>query len=259
MAEKFSLKWNDFDTNTTKAFGLLRNEDFLKDVTLVGDDNHQVAAHKLVLSACSEYFKTIFKSNKYPNLLLCLEGMSSSDISNILDYIYNGEVKIFQDDLERFLAVAQRFKLKGLLGGDSQHEEVEEEKQNDIIQPKLRKASLKREYTEINNRLQQSKVKEMNSTREIATTMENENIKMAMTEEEKNNLDDKIHQHVEKTNDGLYQCNLCGKSAKQKIQIKYHIEAKHLEGIQIPCPICGKIFRSHNGLFTHKSRYHFSI
>ena len=55
MAEKFSLKWNDFDTNTTKAFGLLRNEDFLQDVTLVGEDNYQVAAYKLVLSACSEY------------------------------------------------------------------------------------------------------------------------------------------------------------------------------------------------------------
>ena len=254
MAEKFSLKWNDFDTNTTKAFGLLRNEDFLQDVTLVGEDNHQVAAHKLVLSACSEYFKTIFKSNKHSNLLLCLEGMSSSDISNILDYIYNGEVKIFQDDLERFLAVAQRFKLEGLLGGDNQHAEGEEKKQNEIIQPKL-----KREYTKMNNRVQQSKVKELNSNREIATTMENENIKMAMTEEEKNNLDEKIHQHVEKTTDGLYQCNLCGKSAKQKIQIKYHIEAKHIEGIQIPCTICGKIFRSHNGLFTHKSRSHFSI
>ena len=97
------------------------------------------------------------------------------------------------------------------------------------------------------------------STREIATTMEDENIKMAMTEAEKNNLDDKIHQHVEKTNDGLYQCNLCGKSAKQKIHVKNHIEAKHLEGIQIPCPICGKKFRSHNGLFIHKSRSHISI
>ena len=32
----------------------MREEDFLQDVTLVGDDNSQIAAHKLVLSACSE-------------------------------------------------------------------------------------------------------------------------------------------------------------------------------------------------------------
>ena len=62
MAERFSFKWNDFDTNTSKALGLLRNEDFLQDVTLVVEDSHQVAAHKLVLSACSDYFKTIFKN-----------------------------------------------------------------------------------------------------------------------------------------------------------------------------------------------------
>ena len=32
----------------------MREEDFLQDVTLVGDDNSQIAAHKLVLFACSE-------------------------------------------------------------------------------------------------------------------------------------------------------------------------------------------------------------
>ena len=160
----------------------------------------------------------------------------------------NGEVKIFQDDLERFLSVAQRFKLEG----------IGEEILNDPTQPKSRQAPLNRECTKINPMIL-PQVNELNATTELATTMENENIKMALTEAEKNNLDDKIHQHVEKTNDGLYQCNLCGKSAKQKIQIKYHIEAKHLEGIQIPCPICGKIFRSNNGLFIHKSRSHISI
>ena len=60
MGEKFCLKWNDFSANASRAFGILRGEDFLQDVILVGNDNCQVAAHKLVLSACSEYFKNIF-------------------------------------------------------------------------------------------------------------------------------------------------------------------------------------------------------
>lgn len=244
MAERFSLKWNDFGTNASKAFGVLRNEDFLQDVTLVGEDNHQLAAHKLVLSACSDYFKTIFKTNKHTHPLICLEGISSSDISNILDYMYNGEVKIFQDDLDRFLAVAQRFKLEGL----------GEEIPNGPIQPKPRQAPLKRECTNINPMVL-PKVNELNATRQLGTTLENENIKMAMSVE-KTYLDDKIHQLVVKTNGGLFQCNLCGKSANQKIHIKNHIEAKHLEGIEIPCPICGKKFRSNNSFFIHKSRFH---
>ena len=115
MSEKFNLKWNDFDSNVCKSFGRLRNEEYLHDVTLVGDDHTQISAHKLVLSACSEYFKEVFKRNKHSNTLMCLEGLSKQDLSNVLDYMYNGEVHIYQEDLNRFLSVAQRLKLEGLL------------------------------------------------------------------------------------------------------------------------------------------------
>ena len=109
MAERFSLKWNDFHTNVSKSFGRLRDEDYLHDVTLVGDDHTQIPAHKLVLSACSEFFQEVFKrSNKVQShTLLCLEGLSKQDLDNILKYMYNGEVNIYQEDLDRFLSVAQ--------------------------------------------------------------------------------------------------------------------------------------------------------
>ena len=116
MTEKYCLKWNDFHSNIGKSFKSLRYEDDLFDVTLVSDDHSQVSAHKLVLSACSEYFKSIFKNNKHSHPLLCLEGVSLQDLNNVLDYIYNGEIKIYQDNLDRFLNVAQRFKLEGLIG-----------------------------------------------------------------------------------------------------------------------------------------------
>ena len=64
MSEKFSLKWNEFSSNASKSFGIFRNEDYLHDVTLVSDDQQQFTAHKLVLSASSEYFKNIFRNNK---------------------------------------------------------------------------------------------------------------------------------------------------------------------------------------------------
>merc|ERR1712133_229311 len=120
MGEKFSLKWNDFNYNVSKSFSLFRNEEYLQDVTLVTDDNKQVSAHKLVLSASSEYFKNIFQSNKHSHPLLCLGGISSNDLDNILEFVYNGEVYIYQDHLDRFLEVAQRFKLEGLLGDNDQ-------------------------------------------------------------------------------------------------------------------------------------------
>ena len=134
MSEKFSLKWNDFNSNVSKSFSKLRNEEYLHDVTLVGDDHTQMSAHKLVLSAGSEYFKEVFKRNKHSNTLMCLEGLSRKDLENVLDYIYNGEVHIFQEEFDRFLSVAQRFKLEGLLesednedSGDARHDINQEE------------------------------------------------------------------------------------------------------------------------------------
>merc|ERR1712243_59231 len=97
MTEKFCLKWNDFQTNVTKSFSKLRNEDDFFDVTLVSDDKQQVSAHKLVLSSCSDYFKSILRQNKHSHPLLCLEGISSSELNNVLDYIYNGEIQIFHE------------------------------------------------------------------------------------------------------------------------------------------------------------------
>ena len=115
VAEKFSLKWNDFQTNISRSFYKLRAENDFHDVTLVSDDQRLVSAHKLVLSSCSGYFEKILKQNKHENLLLCLEGISYTDLQHVLDYIYLGEVQIHQEQMDRFIYVAQRLQLDGLL------------------------------------------------------------------------------------------------------------------------------------------------
>ena len=62
--EKFNLKWNEFQLNVTKSFNCLRKEKDFFDVTLVSDDEEHIAAHKVVLSASSEFFKNILKKVK---------------------------------------------------------------------------------------------------------------------------------------------------------------------------------------------------
>lgn len=86
--EKFCLKWNDFQTNVTKTFSSLRQEEHLFDVTLVGDDEQHIGAHKLVLSASSEFFKNIIKEAKHSNPLIYLSGFKSKDLLLVMDYIY---------------------------------------------------------------------------------------------------------------------------------------------------------------------------
>ena len=249
MSEKFCLKWNDFNSNASRAFALLRGEDFLRDVTLVGDDNSQVAAHKLVLSACSEYFKNIFKNNKHSHPLLCLEGVTSKEIKNILDYIYNGEVNIYQEELDRFLTVAQRFKLEGLLGKENEEEESSEEiiGNNQTFSPSKEQSP---------HNVKPEQPDNFDTYSELAIPTENNAVKFVMSEEEKNNLVETIDQHLERIDDGSWRCKICGKSTKTRQLVQYHVEAKHLEGLSLPCNLCGKTFRSRNSFFKHKSVYH---
>ena len=258
MTEKFNLKWNDFNTNTSKAFGLLRTDKSLQDVTLIGEDNHQVAAHKLILSACSDYFRNIFRNNIHSHPLLCLEGITSADLDNIMDYVYNGEVKIFQEDLDRFLAVAERFKLQGLLSDqESQGEEINnQQKHNDPAAPRVRgrlaSNQVKREDKSVIEGISTNDASTHDpetSSKELTVA---EPMKITMSGEDK----EKINRNVEKGENGLFRCLLCGKEAKQKIQIQYHIEGIHMEGLSLPCNICGRTFRSRNAFTIHKFREH---
>ena len=111
------LKWNKYEKNITKGINSFRNVDDFYDVTLVGDDLKQVTAHRLVLSASSAYFKKILQNNKGSNHpILCLEGLYHSDINNIMDFIYNdnGQLELPQDEVKRYLHIAQRLKLFGI-------------------------------------------------------------------------------------------------------------------------------------------------
>ena len=92
--DKFSLQWNDFQTNVSKSFNVLRKEEEFFDVTLVSDDEQHIQAHKLILSASSELFKNILTKSNHSNPLIFLSGVTSTELNRIMDYIYQGEVQL---------------------------------------------------------------------------------------------------------------------------------------------------------------------
>ena len=242
MAEKFCLKLNDFHSNVSKSFSLWRNEDYLQDVTLVGDDHKQILAHKLVLSACSEYFRTIFKNNKHPNPMLCLYGINHQDLYNVMDYIYNGEVQIYQGDLDRFLTIAQQLRLEGLLSNDNNEEtkNVTVEDEQEIKKEEIKSRRISGRERQI--------VREANEYKDTL-------IAISINQEEIGNLNEKLNENMEKCEDGSYRCKICGKTGNESRNMRNHIET-HMEGLSFTCPICQKSFRSRNSLFKHKSVYH---
>ena len=56
-AEKFCLKWNDFEKNISGSFRELKDDEDFFDVTLTCDSDKEVSAHKVILSACSSFFR----------------------------------------------------------------------------------------------------------------------------------------------------------------------------------------------------------
>ena len=55
--EKFCLRWNDFESNISVSFRELREDNELFDITLACEEE-QVQAHKVILSACSPFFRS---------------------------------------------------------------------------------------------------------------------------------------------------------------------------------------------------------
>ncbi|PSN45815.1 hypothetical protein C0J52_05500 [Blattella germanica] len=120
-SEQFSLRWNNFHSNLTSGFhALLQGED-LVDVTLAAGGQF-VQAHKIVLSVCSPYFKELFKVNPCKHPIVILKDVCHKELVAILQFMYQGEVNVRQEELATFLKTAEMLQIKGLTGDDSPSE-----------------------------------------------------------------------------------------------------------------------------------------
>ena len=114
IMDKFCLRWSEFESNIRDSFRELRVEQDFFDVTLVCDDGEQIEAHKIVLSAGSQFFRDILRKAKHPSSFIYLKGINRYDLKYLLDFLYNGEVEIGQEELNNFLKTAKALKVKGL-------------------------------------------------------------------------------------------------------------------------------------------------
>jgi len=118
-SEKFCLRWNDFESNISVAFRELREEKDFFDVTLACEDS-QVQAHKVILSACSPFFRSVLRRNPHQHPLLYLKGVKYQEMLSVLNFMYMGEVNVAQEELNSFLAVAEELRVKGLTQNNSE-------------------------------------------------------------------------------------------------------------------------------------------
>ncbi|XP_065092187.1 protein bric-a-brac 1-like, partial [Ochlerotatus camptorhynchus] len=124
--QQFCLRWNNYQTNLTSVFDqLLQNESFV-DVTLACD-GQSIKAHKMVLSACSPYFQTLFFENPCQHPIIIMRDVKWPELKAIVDFMYKGEINVSQDQIGPLLKIAEMLKIRGLadVNGDQELNQVE--------------------------------------------------------------------------------------------------------------------------------------
>ena len=79
-------------TSLTRNNRVLRDDEYFTDVTLA-TEGHSVKAHRVILSACSNYFHAILKTMRpWQHPVLVLQDVKSADLNSLMDFIYFGQV-----------------------------------------------------------------------------------------------------------------------------------------------------------------------
>ena len=115
LSEKFNLSWNEFDNCTRNTFKDLLGELDFADVTLVSDDLQQIKAHKVILSASSSKLKKMLQQNPQQHPIIFLTGVAFNEMQAMVNFMYLGQTEVEQENLNRFMDVAAKFDVKGLI------------------------------------------------------------------------------------------------------------------------------------------------
>ncbi|XP_069179392.1 protein tramtrack, alpha isoform isoform X7 [Procambarus clarkii] len=115
MAEQqFCLRWNNFQANIVSSFEALLDREEFVDVTLTAEGK-SLKAHRVLLSACSPYFRDLFRdipAHQHP--VIVLRDTSFLELKSLLSFIYHGEVNVSQERLGLLLKTAEALRIKGL-------------------------------------------------------------------------------------------------------------------------------------------------
>ena len=228
VQERINLSWSEFETFTSGTLSeLFFDKDFV-DVTLACVDGHQVKAHKVVLSSCSPFFKTILLANPHTFPLIYLKGVKIGDLQSIIRFIYTGQAEVSQEGVTSFLEAAKELEIKGLA-----EENIKSKKENHTEPEEKDETSLFKFECDAENDINE----------------EHKNIKVEVDQID-NNLT-----KLKRCSDGTYECEDCEYRTKHKKHMKTHKLSLHAK-VRFECDECIKAFSDPSSLRRHKKSSH---
>ena len=131
--EKYTLHWHSYTEHLREALSELMLSSEFADVTLVTDDKQQIRAHRNILSAASPVFKNILQlDRKNVNPVIYLRGIKHSEMESIMQFIYLGEARFYEERMSEFIAVFKNLEIKDLsIGIDMNDESASNAESND--------------------------------------------------------------------------------------------------------------------------------
>merc|ERR1712126_651620 len=111
---KYNIEWNTFQSNLSDNNKELYKSKLYADVTLVSDDLIKVRAHRTVLSGASDLFKKLLMMNNNAEPWIYVKGVKLQELQAILEFIYTGGTKVYENRIELFLKTFKEFEIKGV-------------------------------------------------------------------------------------------------------------------------------------------------
>ena len=258
--DKFvNLVWSSFYTNVPKTFEDVRASQEFSDVTLACDDEVLVEAHKMILASGSTFFQKLLSAGRFrsnPSPIIYLKGVKAWQLEAVMDFLYSGETRVRQGDLNSFLELAQQLGIVGLMAGtadwlnesgsDKQsetrmisnifHQPVNE----DLNIPTFEKVHVSESADNIENQ----------TPREKELKVEDSGTYLEDTSPSKPKTMRKKYYYEKK-----YDCAQCESKFTHKKGFLVHRQSKH-EGMKYDCDQCNKQFVQKGHLARHRKIRH---
>ena len=151
--------------------------------------------------------------------MIVLSDIKSKDLHKIIDYIYHGEVQLLRDDLDDFLATAQKLQIDGLIHSEDEQTIKEEAAHDD---------------EDISDEVYPDPEEE---EKPVLKTAHKRHYRGVSTNTDARSAVDEIVQKIENG----HKCKQCGKTGNSS-DIRRHAEI-HIEGLAFQCQLCSKSFR----------------
>uniref|UniRef100_A0A1B6CIZ7 BTB domain-containing protein n=1 Tax=Clastoptera arizonana TaxID=38151 RepID=A0A1B6CIZ7_9HEMI len=106
---------SSYDGSMKSLFSDLLGENQFVDVTLACDEQ-EIKCHKVILSACSNYFRKLLSQTPCQHPVIFLKGIEFSELKSLVNFMYKGEVNVAKDRLVAFHEAANSLHIKGFDG-----------------------------------------------------------------------------------------------------------------------------------------------